>query len=47
MPAKTGIQYAVTPAFNKNRRGILDHPLSRMMTVVQDVTPALHGAGQR
>jgi len=43
MPAKAGIQYAVTPAFEKNRRGILDHPLSRMMTTVQDAVPALHG----
>jgi hypothetical protein len=43
MPAKAGIQFAVTPAFEKNRRGILDHPLSRMMTTVQDAVPVLHG----
>jgi hypothetical protein len=41
--AKAGIQYAVTSALNKNRRGMLDHPLSRMMTSVQDAAPALHG----
>src|ERR1700732_1097669 len=43
MPAKAGIQYAVTATFEKNQRGILDHPLSRMMTTVQDAVPALHG----
>ncbi len=43
MPTKAGIQYAMTPAFEKNQRGILDHPLSRMMTTVQDAVPALHG----
>jgi hypothetical protein len=32
MPAKAGIQYAVLFRVNHKRRGILDHPLSRMMT---------------
>jgi hypothetical protein len=41
MPAKAGVQYAVTATFEKNRPGILDHPLSRMMTTVQDTVPAL------
>jgi hypothetical protein len=36
MPAKAGIQYAVTNVVENGRRGILDHPLSRMMTAVQD-----------
>src|ERR1700676_4788380 len=31
-PRKRGIQYAVTSLFYRNRSGILDHPLSRMMT---------------
>jgi hypothetical protein len=45
MPANAGIQYAVTPKLNGKRRGILDHPLSRMMTSVQDALRA-HGAKQ-
>src|SRR6266436_5510314 len=32
MLAKAGIQYAVPPVIDHRRRGILDHPLSRMMT---------------
>jgi len=30
MPAKAGIQYAVPPRVNHQRRGVLDHPPSRM-----------------
>jgi len=30
MPAKAGIQYAVTYHINHRRRGVLDHPPSRM-----------------
>jgi hypothetical protein len=44
MPAKAGIQYAMTPKFEPRRRGVLDHPLSRMMTSVQDAASAHHGA---
>jgi len=29
MPAKAGIQYAVTFQINHRRRGVLDHPPSR------------------
>ena len=32
MPAKAGIQYAALVRINHKRHGILDHPLSRMMT---------------
>jgi hypothetical protein len=39
MPAKSGIQYAVKPEIERKWRGILDHPLSRMMTSVQDAAP--------
>ncbi len=44
MPAKAGIQYAVTPWVERERRGVLDHRLSRMMTFVQDAESAPHGA---
>jgi hypothetical protein len=39
MPAKAGIQYAVTPEMEQKSRGILDRPLSRRMTSVQDAAP--------
>src|SRR6266481_1489674 len=42
--APAGVQYAVTPKVEQNRHGILDHPLSRMMTSVQDAAPARGGA---
>jgi hypothetical protein len=32
MPAKAGIQYAAPPDSISGASGILDHPLSRMMT---------------
>jgi hypothetical protein len=32
MPAKAGIQHAGNSRFINQRRGVLDHPLSRMMT---------------
>jgi hypothetical protein len=32
IPAKAGIQYAAASRFYLRRLGILDHPLSRMMT---------------
>jgi len=32
MPAKAGIQYSRMPALEPIGRGVLDHPLSRMMT---------------
>jgi hypothetical protein len=34
MPAKAGIQYAAALEGNDDCPGVLDHPLSRMMTVV-------------
>src|SRR5579863_5751685 len=33
-PRKRGIQYAAASRFNRTVSGILDHPLSRMMTAV-------------
>jgi hypothetical protein len=33
MTGSGGIQYAVTFRINHESRGLLDHPLSRMMTV--------------
>jgi hypothetical protein len=41
MPAKAGIQYAGLPRINHQRRGVLDHPPSRMMTGVAGFTPQL------
>jgi hypothetical protein len=38
-----GIQYAGTRAVENGRRGIRDHPLSRMITSVQDAAPAFNG----
>src|ERR1700720_2436454 len=35
-PRKRGIQYAAVPRFHHKRSGILDHPLSRMMTLLRD-----------
>jgi hypothetical protein len=32
MPAKAGIQYSRAVEIEPKRRGVLDHPLSRMMT---------------
>jgi hypothetical protein len=43
MPAKAGIQYAATLKIELWRREILNHPLSRMMTTVQN-TLARHDA---
>jgi hypothetical protein len=34
IPAKAGIQYAAAPRFYRRPLGILDHPLSRMMTAM-------------
>jgi hypothetical protein len=36
MPAKAGIQYAVKAGVGHDWRGVLDHPLSRMMMSGQD-----------
>jgi hypothetical protein len=33
IPAKAGIQYAAAFEIKRRRLGILDHPLSRMMTL--------------
>jgi hypothetical protein len=38
-PAQAGIQYAAAFEGNNNCHGVLHHPLSRMMTVVD-----VHGA---
>src|SRR5258707_3658917 len=35
-PRKRRIQYAATSQFDCKRSGILDHPLSRMMTLLRD-----------
>jgi hypothetical protein len=39
IPAKAGIQYAAALMIDRDASGILDHPLSRMMTVVGKLTP--------
>ena len=38
-PRKRVIQYAATSRLNSSASGILDHPLSRMMTVGYNVVP--------
>src|ERR1700737_4542002 len=40
MPANAGIQYAAPPVIYHRRHGILDHPLSRMMTNEVELAPS-------
>jgi len=47
MPAQAGIQYAEAVEDNQRRRGILDHPLSRVMTEGLRKTDSISGIAKR